>query len=200
MEKLVLLFLAVFGLSMAQAEPVVGRDAAAGYMGQNSSRSTSSSGNHYLALHIGKLVSADSWKWGKQEKQKDIGSTTFGLTYRFDQWYTTDLSIRVDFNEYNIDGKRPQKLSFMPVITFPEAASQFPLYFGMGAGLGVFFKQLSAESSLSFDYQLIVGIRFFDVFENTGFFLESGLKNHLQLTDDGQVNAAYIATGALFTF
>ena len=116
---LVLLSTSGFLISTAQAEPEVGRDAAAGYMGKSPSYSSSSSRDHYLALHIGKLVSADSWKWGKDEKQKNVGSTTFGLTYRYDQWNTTDLLIRVDYNEYNIDGERPQKLSFFPMIFFP---------------------------------------------------------------------------------
>lgn len=185
------------------AEPVVGREAATGYMGKEISRETILSGSrdHYLALHVGKLVNGDSWKWGKKSKSKNVGSATLGVTYRVKEWMdTTDFLIRIDFNEYDIDGKKPQKLSFIPIILFPEAASEFPLYFGAGLGLGVFFKQLDAESSLAIDYQLIVGIRFFDVFENVGLFLESGLKNHIQLTDDGQVNSSFIATGALFSF
>ncbi len=156
---------------------------------------------HYMALHLGKLINADSWNWGDESKNKNVGSATVGVTYRVRQWWeTTDLVIRLDLNEYDVDGKKPQKLSFLPMILFPESSSEFPLYFGAGVGLGVFFKQLDAESALSIDYQMIVGMRFFDVFENTGLFLESGLKNHVQLTDNGQVNASFIAAGALFTF
>jgi hypothetical protein len=50
------------------------------------------------------------------------------------------------------------------------------------------------------DYQLIAGARFFDVFENAGFFIESGLKNHLQLWDQGQFNGTFLSAGAVFTF
>ncbi len=200
-----LILVSIFVVSFqAFAQPVVGRDAAAGYMGKvNEDAPVVSSGprTHYMALHIGKLVNADSWKWGDDTKNKNVGSATVGVTYRVkEMWETTDMLIRIDLNEYDIDGEKPQKLSFIPIILFPEAASEFPLYFGAGIGLGVFFKQLDAESSLALDYQMIVGIRFFDVFENVGLFLESGIKNHVQLTDDGQVNASYIATGALFTF
>jgi hypothetical protein len=182
----------------------VGRDAAAGYMGRApSDQQAASPGNrnHYMALHVGKLVGADAWKWGHEEKSKDVGSGTFGVTYRVKEWSdTSDFVIRIDFNEYSIEHQRPQKLSFLPMILFPESASEFPLYFGAGLGPGVFFKQLDNESSLSLDYQLVVGIRFFDVFDNVGLFLESGLKNHIQLTSDGQVNSSFIAAGALFTF
>lgn len=205
MKSKFLLLVSIFVVSFqAFAEPVVGRDAAAGYMGKvNEDTQAVASGprTHYMALHIGKLVNADSWKWGDETKNKDVGSATVGVTYRVKEWWdTTDMLIRIDLNEYDIDGKKPQKLSFIPIILFPEAASEFPLYFGAGVGLGVFFKQLDGESSVAIDYQMIVGIRFFDVFENIGLFLESGIKNHIQLTDDGQVNASYIATGALFTF
>jgi hypothetical protein len=206
MGKITLILVSIFLVSFqALAEPVVGRGAATGYMGKapvsEEKLSYVGSRNHYLALHLGKLVNAESWKWGKNSKSKNVGSATVGVTYRVkERMDTTDFLIRIDFNEYDIDGKKPQKLSFLPMILFPEASSEFPLYFGAGLGLGVFFKQLDAESSLALDYQLIVGIRFFDVFENVGLFLESGLKNHIQLTDDGQVNSSFISTGALFTF
>ncbi len=205
MKIIFLIMISIFSVSFqAFAQPVVGRDAAAGYMGKSSDEEVTSSRNrqdHYMALHIGKLVNADSWKWGDETKNRNVGSATVGVTYRVKEWMdTTDFLIRIDMNEYDVDGKKPQKLSFIPMILFPEAASEFPLYFGAGMGLGVFFKQLDGESSLALDYQMVVGIRFFDVFENVGFFLESGLKNHIQLTDDGQVNASYVATGALFSF
>jgi hypothetical protein len=67
-------------------------------------------------------------------------------------------------------------------------------------GPGIFFKQASQESSLSLDYELVAGARLFDMVENTGFFLEFGLKNHLLLLSDGQFNGVYLAGGALFTF
>ena len=205
MKLSILVFISIFTVSFqAFAEPVVGRDAAAGYMGRvNRDEEVASSGprSHYMALHIGKLVNADAWEWGDETKNKNVGSATVGVTYRVKEWMdTTDLLIRIDLNEYDIDGEKPQKLSFIPILLFPEASSEFPLYFGAGIGLGVFFKQLDGESPVAIDYQMIVGIRFFDVFENVGLFLESGLKTHIQLTDGGQVNASYIATGALFTF
>ena len=206
MNKLFFIFISIFVVSFQVfAEPIVGRGAAAGYMGKEASEQTVSNPaghrNHYMALHIGKLINADSWKWGSQDKNKNVGSATVGVTYRVKEWAdTTDLLIRIDFNEYDLDGKKPQKLSFIPMILFPEASSEFPLYFGAGVGLGVFFKQLNAESALAIDYQMIVGIRFFDVFDNVGLFLESGLKNHIQLTDDGQVNSSFVSAGALFTF
>jgi hypothetical protein len=83
---------------------------------------------------------------------------------------------------------------------FPDASSKFPLYFGGGIGPGIFLNQIPDESSVSLDYQLFAGVRFFDVFRNTGFFVEAGLKDHFLLTSDGQFNGTYAALGLVFTF
>lgn len=157
--------------------------------------------DHYLALHIGKYMSSQAYEWGGRGKENDVGGTNVGLTYRVGEWRNSmDLNVRIDFQEFSAANQKPTKLSLMPLITFPDASSKFPLYFGFGAGLGVFFKQIEEESSLSLDYQLIVGARFFNVFENTGFFIESGLKNHLLILSSGQLNGTFVAGGAVFTF
>lgn len=184
------------------AEPIVGREAAAPYFRQQEPQQAySSPTSHYMTLHIGKLLNTDAWKWGEKKKESDAGSLSLGVTYRVKEWHNSaDMAIRIDFNEYDIDGEKPQKLSFLPMIIFPDAASGFPLYFGAGLGLGIFLKQLSGEGSLALDYQLVVGIRFFDIFENVGFLLESGIKNHIQLTDEAQVNSNFVTVGSVFTF
>lgn len=208
----------VFQAVFAQT-PVVGRGAASNKSGKEAAQeyfkpnvevneSTSptpapryiQSGEHYLAISAGSHIQGDAWGWGQKEKQKSVGADSAGITYRYDEWGQTDLNIRIDFNEYSLLNERPLKMSFMPLIVFPEASSKFPLYFGAGAGLGVFFKQIQDESNVTFDYQLFMGARFFNVYGSTGFFIETGLKNHLHLTSDGQFNGTYLAAGAVFTF
>lgn len=187
----------------AEEQPRVGREAAAKYF-QKSSPSESSSyatrGDHYMAFHVGRMMSNQAYEWGGSGKKENVGRDSFGFTYRFSEWHLSDLGVRVDYNTYNVNDTTLSKLSIMPIITFPEAASMFPIYFGVGGGVGVFFKQLDGESALSLDYQLVAGARFLNVFENTGFFLESGLKNHFQLLSSGQLNGTYLTTGAVFTF
>jgi hypothetical protein len=156
--------------------------------------------SHYLALHLGTFVSDTAYKWG-QEFSEGIGRWNFGITYRVGEWVNSmDLAIRIDVSEYALQEGRAAKMSFLPVITFPDASSKFPLYFGAGIGLGVFIHQINQESPLSIDYQLIAGARFFDVFENTGLFVEGGIKNHLFLLSDGQYNGTFVAAGTVFTF
>jgi hypothetical protein len=202
--------------SVAQADelPKVGRRAAAKYFekrepsaqnegSQSSEVSSGGSSDHYLALHVGRMMSSQSYEWG-QGNQTDVGEMTAGVTYRVGEWKNSmDLNIRMDFIEYKVAGngeQKPLKLSLIPLVTFPDASSKFPLYFGFGAGPGIFFRQTENEASLSLDYQLIAGARFFDIFENAGFFVESGLKNHLQLWNSGQFNGTFLSAGAVFTF
>ena len=200
--------LLIFSASLAAAqEPVVGREAAARYFQPREPAQTfNNPGNagpsdHYLALHFSRYMSSQSYDWGKNGSEDDIGRNGFGVTYRVGEWYNSmDLKIRIDYQEFEVGGERPNKLSFLPILTFPDASSRFPLYFGAGIGLGVFLKQVSGKSALSLDYQLMAGARFFDIFENTGFFIEAGLKNHLHILSSGQFNGTFLAGGLVFTF
>lgn len=186
----------------------VGRRAAEKYMGVKpndrvpAAASTLGSDTHYLAIHLGTFVDDSAYNWASSGETDDVGSLTAGVTYRMGEWVNSmDLLFRADFNSYSVGPEgRKVKMSLMPMVTFPDAASEFPLYFGAGLGLGIFFKQAEDESALSFDYQLLAGVRFFDVFENTGFFLETGMKNHIQLLSDGQFNGVFVAIGTVFTF
>jgi hypothetical protein len=56
------------------------------------------------------------------------------------------------------------------------------------------------ESNISLDYQLVTGLRFPDLFENAGFVMEFGMKNHLHILSDGQLNATALSIGAIFSF
>ena len=214
--KFVLLLMPLVFVSLQSfaddAQPRVGRDAAAKYFQRSDSSSSSNSGGggggglssstaHYLALQVGTYMNSQSYDWGKNGQENDVGNYFFGVTYRVGEWVNSmDLDIRIDYDSYKVGGDQTSQLTFMPVIMFPDAPSKFPLYFGAGAGPGVFLKQTGNKSPLSIDYQIMLGARFFDVFENAGFFIEAGLKNFLLLTSSGQLNGTFISTGMVFTF
>lgn len=158
----------------------------------------------YLALHIGTFVSDSAYKWGLGN-QEDIGELNAGLTYRLGEWVNSmDFALRVEYTSYSLPGNGPDdsagKISVLPVITFPDANSRFPLYFGAGLGAGFFVKNIRKESALALDYQLFGGARFLNVIETLGFMAEIGLKNHLHILSDGQFNGVFINVGTVFTF
>lgn len=196
--------------------PRVGRRAAAKYMApkrpdervdnqeevSNDRRPSSANPtDHYLAVHLGWFVNDNAYKWGVPDNQTNIGRYNFGLTYRMGEWINSmDLLFRFDVGRMNLAEGGVTKFSFLPMITFPDATSRFPLYFGAGAGLGVFGTQIAGESAVSLDYQLLAGARFFNIWGQTGLFVEGGIKNHIFLLSDGQFNGTFIATGLVFTF
>lgn len=166
----------------------------------NNRKPAAAAATRYLALHVGSFIQEDAYKWGRRNND-DLGKLNFGVTYRVGEWENSmDLLFRADFTTFDLNEGKATKLSLLPLITFPDAKSGFPLYFGAGLGLGVFFKQIEDESALSFDYQLVAGTRFFDVVQSVGFMAEVGMKNHILLLSDGQYNGVFLNVGAVFAF
>lgn len=176
-----------------------GRGAAAKYM--NRKVAQFDGGSRYLKIHLGTFTDSEAYRWGDEDSWTDKAKTNIGVTYRVGEWTNSmDLFFRADLISYSFDGEKPYKLSMMPVIAFPDSKSKFPLYFGGGIGAGIFLKQVSGESSISLDYNLLFGARFFDVLPVGGFFVESGLKGHVHLLSSGQFNGTYLSGGMVFNF
>jgi len=198
-------------LTQAAAQKV-GRAAAAKYFEKNpdeKNRNTRylaadeeslGSEERYLTFGVSLFTKSDAFNWGTTNKESDVGKMGFDMTYRLSQSNYIDYALRVLYTEYSVVNQKANKMSFMYAVTLPDAGSKFPLYFGAALGPGVFFTQLSNESSLTVDYQLFLGLRIFNLFDKTGFYVEGGMKNHLQLTSDGQLNGTYMAGGAVFVF
>lgn len=161
---------------------------------------SSASGDRYLALHLGIAFDEETYKWGERNKD-DVSEFNAGVTYRMGEWVNSmDMNFRADLTFFELREGKALKLSLLPLITFPDVRSRFPLYFGAGAGLGVFFKQIRDESHISLDYQVVAGARLFELVENMGIIFEVGMKNHVLLLSDGQYNGAYFSVGSVFEF
>ncbi|OFZ12443.1 MAG: hypothetical protein A2Z20_06645 [Bdellovibrionales bacterium RBG_16_40_8] len=190
----------------AQAEsPKLGRDAATDYFKQRENKTerkpNQSGGDRVLMLHGGTFLNDKAYRWGSKHKTEEPGEIMLGVTYRVGEWKNSmDLNFRAELVSYSIDSERPLKLSVMPIISFPDARSEFPLYFGAGAGAGIFFKQVGEESDLSFDYAIIIGSRFPTLFDVWGLFFETGLKGHVHLLSSGQQDGVFLAAGGIFEF
>jgi hypothetical protein len=161
---------------------------------------SSATSDRYLMLQAGLFFDEEVYKWGKGNTD-EIADWNAGVTYRMGEWVNSmDLSFRADLTSFDLAQGKATKLSLLPLVTFPDVRSRFPLYFGAGAGLGVFFKQIRDESHISFDYQVVAGARLFELVENMGLVFEVGLKNHILILSDGQFNGAFFSAGALFEF
>ncbi|HRK06665.1 MAG TPA: hypothetical protein PLZ57_02755 [Pseudobdellovibrionaceae bacterium] len=185
-----------------EAQPETGRDAAVKYMSpRQPANSSGGSVDHYLQIAFGWSVNDQSFKWGQPDNQSNVGRWNFGISYRMGEWVNSmDLLMRVEATRLAMAEGGVTKFSFMPLITFPDASSRFPLYFGAGIGLGIFGNQFGGESSLALDYQVLAGARFFNLWGSAGLFVEGGVKNHIHVLSDGQYNGTFVSTGTLFTF
>jgi hypothetical protein len=177
----------------------VGREAAQKFF-TKTKVSPSPSSSRTLSLHAGGYINSKSYDWGKSGVSERTGYQTLGVTYKIGEWSRAmDLSMRIDYLQYAFLNKNPIKLSVLPMLTFPDAASNFPIYFGGGLGAGVFLTQLERESNISLDYQLIFGLRLQDIWGHSGFFIESGIKDHVHLLSDGQFTGQFLVAGAVFS-
>lgn len=156
--------------------------------------------NHrLLSLHFGGYLRSKSYQWGTESTSESTGVQTVGVTYKVGEWpQLMDLNLRIDYFLYELEKIKPIKISFIPLLTFPDAGANFPLYFGLGVGPGLFLNQISKESSLSLDYQLIFGLRWNDIWRSSGFFIESGIKDHIHVLSDGQFTSQFLTAGAVF--
>ena len=190
-----------------QRRTKVGKKAARQYFSErkrpasSSRRSPSSDGARHMNIYIGGYLDDKQYRWGDLDREEDVGEMIFGVQYRIGEWVNSmDLFFRGEFQTFDIDSDQPNKLSLMPVIAIPDAKSGFPLYFGVGGGLGIFFSQLDKESDLSLDYLLMTGLRFPQLFGTWGFNFEVGMKGHIHLFSSGQFDGVYYALGAVFEF
>lgn len=185
------------GEGTIQKGATVGRAAAQKYFTKEIR--TSSINTRLLSLHIGGYLRSKAYQWGDKTSVEGPGARTTGVTYKIGEWpQTMDLNIRLDYFQYDIEREHPIKISFLPLLTFPDSATNFPLYFGVGAGPGIFLSQMAQESSLSLDYQLIFGVRWNDIWRTSGFFIESGIKDHIHVLSDGQFTSQFLTAGAVF--
>ena len=154
-----------------------------------------------MAIMGGFFLSEKAHRWGSNPSEEDVGSWNMGVTYQIGEWVNSmDLLFRGDVQSYSVEGESPKKLSLLGMVAFPDVKSGFPLYFGAGAGLGIFFEQTDDESNLSLDYQIVVGGRIDRIFNDIGVVIEGGVKNHLFLTSKGQFNGYFLNAGAVFNF
>lgn len=196
---------------MQEEGEVVGRKAAEKYFKKGTEPENSDSGRsrsenpgsatHFMAIHIGTFFNDESFSWGGTRNVEGPGDFGFGVSYRMGEWANSmDLLFRAEWLSFELPEGDASKLSFSSMVQFPEVSSGFPLYFGLGLGLGVFTKQISDESDISLDYQLVAGGRWFNLYRSVGLVTEVGLKNHLLIFSSGQFNSLFFSVGTVFTF
>lgn len=75
-------------------------------------------------------------------------------------------------------------LEVTPRITIPEVRTTFPLYIGLGAGIGFYPKHIVRKlPAMSLNSQFFIGLRVFDIYHNLGFSTEINLRIHFPFNE-----------------
>jgi hypothetical protein len=154
---------------------------------------------HYMAIHFGTFFSDEHYNWA--QGSNNLHNLNAGVTYRLGEWVNSmDFAIRVEYTNYAFDYYSAKEISIVPIITFPDASSHFPLYVGGGVGLGLFTQQVPERSPVALDWQIFGGVRVLNIWDKVGVMVESGMKNHVLIGSPGQFNGVFVNVGAVFVF
>ena len=180
----------------------VGRDVASKYMSSNKkAKPPSYQDVRLFSIYGGMATESTRYLWKDEERVRLNGEDYgFGLSYELGEFTSgIDSLIRIDYQRFIVGEDQPVKLSFSSVLTLPESSSYFPIYFGLGPGLGIFLEPVEGESNITLDFQMFLGIRLLDIWKSFGIMIEGGMRNHFNILSDGQVNQTFLSTGFVFT-
>lgn len=154
----------------------------------------------YLNFYLYNSLKDRSYSWG-EEANSQLLKWSLGISYKWDKFGDFGDSIfKLKMSSFDINNTSVYKNSLLIGVSFPDVDSGFPFYFGASIGGGVFFNQINSESILSLDYQLYLGLRFINIYNTMGAFIEGGFDNHFFLLSSGQYDNMYLAVGLSFVF
>ena len=183
----------------ANDELEFGKEAADEYILKRTNKLTNPDGR-FIGLMAGHSLTSSAYNWGDKQcsdKCKGVGRLQTGLIYGTRlNWKSVDLLWRSTVHFFNLkDEYEPMSFSVKPTLVFPEFRSQIPVYFGVGAGIGMFIKQAFETSAISIDLDMFAGFRWSNLLGPIGFFAEFGLQSKIFLLHRGRFNSGYAAAG-----
>lgn len=116
-----------------------------------------------------------------REKSFDAFSAVmFGFNQRIREIaYLGDLNLQVAMFSSKLATRRATLLEVSPRISIPEVQTAFPLYIGLGLGLGFYPRYIIKKlPPFSVNNQFFIGLRFFEIYHNLGFSAEINLRMH----------------------
>lgn len=177
---LLALFL-VFSPSWGKEKPEKSEKSAYRYIIDNyfSKRDSSTLSSHYtrsLSIYSGLSFYRES----SVKLFPSFSSVVFGFNQQIKEIQGFgDVNIQFSFNSLQLERQRAVLLEVMPQFSFPEMRSTFPIYMGLGAGLGFYPRNIIRKKlSLSLSGEFFLGLRFLNLYHNLGFSSEVNLRIH----------------------
>lgn len=129
-------------------------------------------------------------------------SFVFGLNQRIKEFPTIgDLNLQVGVESIQLKSHRSFVVEVNPRFTLPDVRSGFPLYIGLGGGVGIFPRHLVKKiPALSVNLQTFAGVRLLDLYYNLGFMAEATAKVQIPLSDMTVYLELLASLGIVFSF
>lgn len=112
-----------------------------------------------------------------------------------------DFGLKAEIQSLRLKTGRATQINVTPVFSLPDEASGFPVYVGLGGGIGFYpYFILDSKPSLSVNFQLFTGIRLADLYENLGINGELTLHAHIPFREERLYMETIVSLGLVFSF
>lgn len=125
-------------------------------------------------------------KEGDEKALSSFSSFSFGFNQQIKELsHFGDIGLQAEvFFSREGKGKQDVILEFTPRISIPEVQTAFPVYIGVGWGLGFYpFYILKKKPFFSMSWQFFSGLRFLEIYHNIGLTAELNLRLHFPFNE-----------------
>ena len=151
-----------------------------------------------MVLYLGSAV----YSGAKTFKRKPFSSFIAG--FRQQIWKISnigDISLKTEIQSFLLKTGRATQINVNPVFSLPDTENGFPIYVGLGAGIGFYpYYILMGEPSLSLNGQFFTGLRLVNLYENLGLSAELVLNMHVPFKESQLYMETIASLGLLFSF
>lgn len=195
-KNLCLLFLVFFsGSSVATSESEGSTSIRKRYFAGNGV-----SGHRGMVLYLGSSLYSDSA--GKNFKRKPFSSWILGFQQQIKEISNLgDFNLKTELQNFRLNAGRATQINITPVFSLPEMENGFPVYVGLGAGLGFYpYHILKGKPFFSLNTQFFVGLRLPNLYANLGLHAEMVLHMHIPFQDNRLYMDTIANLGIIFSF
>ncbi len=142
------------------------------------------------------------YREGTSKTFKPFSSFIVGFNQKVtDISYLGDLNLQWSVFSTRLERHRVFFLEVTPRISFPEVQAAFPLYIGLGAGVGFYPRYLVRKvASVSLNGQVFMGFRLLELYHNLGFSSEINLKMYHPFSETSNYLDVLCQMGLIFSF
>ena len=153
-----------------------------------------------MVLYLGSSIYSDDAI--KDFKRKPFSSWVLGFQQQIKEVSDLgDFSLKTELQNFRLTTGRATQINITPVFSLPEGGNGFPVYVGLGAGLGFYpYHILKGNPFFSLNTQFFVGLRLANLYKNLGLHAELALYMHIPFQDNRLYMDTIASLGVMFSF